>query len=58
MQAYKALTEKDGQKNDADKSNAKDDSIFPIFDEYIRENVNNGRWSESARKKTKQSNAI
>lgn len=51
MQAYKALTEKDGQKNDADKSNAKDDSIFPIFDEYIRENVNNGRWSESARKK-------
>lgn len=28
-----------------------DESIFPLFDQYIDDNVRSGRWSESARKK-------
>ncbi len=31
----------------------KDISIFPIFDLYIRDNTDSGRWSESALKKNK-----
>jgi len=31
----------------------KDESIFPIFDKYIQDNVRSGHWSESALKKNK-----
>ena len=31
----------------------KDESIFPVFEEYIQDNVRSGRWSESALKKNK-----
>lgn len=37
--------------DDTETTDTADESIFPIFDKYIAENIRNGRWSESARKK-------
>lgn len=48
MEEYNRLTTPDVEEKEDD---CRDTSIFPLFDQYIDENVKNGRWSESARKK-------